>query len=599
MIKICRNWQEIQSYKNIAYMNSGIGSIPTLTINADMFVKARKLFSEGAILISVKDNAGSDAFYLKHQKDLIENNEGHCIEVDINYDGAELDKEENLDVTLLEKADSYIFYELEEYTYEIAKFISLRYPKKKVYFFDSYVKYFLEEEWGNKISYIDSEAEFYDMPTGNCLYITSDWRNHNDIVPDYVSHIYNSINVMSSLCWARKLSNLGSMNEEKTVLIIDCDFGTSCGLAYIVRFVCVYVQMAYERGWMPVVNLTGDNMYIDNDTDNMWDQYFEAVSDISLDAALKSSRVVNLRNNAASYCAIYYNPYFRRIWSQNAKWKINLKTEVEEQFREKMDKALLDKDEKVLGILVRGTDMPKLCKSDKSTQSLIEESMEVFREGKFSKIFLATEDEEYFNQFRNAFGDKITYVDQTRKKSGDQAIGDQLGLKRGQRKEFGLKYLSITYYLSQCDALLYNFPVGAYYLMNKWRCRPMEFMHQIGSKNEQHEIDILAECISILDNNNLTAVYGIGKNTEKIYKYFEKYRNKIVFVDKKAREEKLFFHDINVITLEKLIFLYQSDKIKHIIITTVKYGMEIKTELEKRGIPSKSIIWIKNEEGLC
>ena len=92
------------------------------------------------------------------------------------------------------------------------------------------------------------------------------------------------------------------------------------GLAYIVRTVCIYSIMAYERGWIPVVNLTGDNMYIDSCNDNMWEQYFKPVSNISVEEALKSKNVICIRNNHLDCRAIWINPFFRSIWHQGAEF---------------------------------------------------------------------------------------------------------------------------------------------------------------------------------------------------------------------------------------------------------------------------------------
>lgn len=594
MIRICRNKADIANYKEIGLLISNSKKTPSLTLSDKLFFEARQLFADDALIVSVLDSKGEFLFYLKECEDIIEY-DGYKISLNTNYEGVDLTCEENLDTTLIEDVDIFVFYELEEYTYALTKFIRHSYPNKKVIYLDQHARYFFEGD--SDITYVDSAWNIPTVDKGKNMYITSYEKNDLSVVPECVTYVYNSLNVINSLCWARKVSKLGSLNEDKTILLIDGDFGVGAGLAYIVRSACAYTQMAYERGWIPVINLTGNNMYIDNPEDNMWEQYFEPVSDISVADALKSSHVINVRENGGSYRAIHVNPYFRTIWHQMAKWKIRLRTDIEESFKKTRDAAFADKDVKVLGVLVRGTDTTWLKGVEEdNTAGLIEECKEAVTEGKYDKIFLATEDERYFYAFKEAFSERLIYVNQKRvsvdRRGGTQLIGKLLSIPLGKHREFGQQYLSVTYYLACCDGLLYNFPIGAYFLMKKWRITPMELERQIGTAGGQYVKGQLVQCLKLIKENTLTAIYGTGKIADKLFRYLETLSDKVIFCDKKATSESYEFHGYEVIAPDELMVLYRDGKIDDVIIASTKYGLEIEEELEKGGVPAGRILRI-------
>lgn len=275
MIKICRDRKEIKKYKELSFIMNPSKPIPQLRLSTSLFGEARKIFSSGNKLVEVQkveDGNRKELFYLKTHRDRIENSEGVNIEVDVNFRGYDLLSEKNLDVGLLEKAECYVFEELEEYTYELTKFIRKKFPRAYIFSLDPYADFFWAQD--DRIQILESLYDISMYWNNKYMFITSDRRNHEDIVPESSALIYNSINVINSLCWAKEVESLGSKNSDNTVLLIDIEFGVECGLAYIIRTVCTFACMAQMRGWLPVVNLTGENMYIDIETKNMWEQFF-------------------------------------------------------------------------------------------------------------------------------------------------------------------------------------------------------------------------------------------------------------------------------------------------------------------------------------
>lgn len=428
------------------------------------------------------------------------------------------------------------------------------------------------------------------------MYIKSDSmvQVHSGM-PDIISNTFSSENVINSICWAKNISKLGSFNADKIILLIDCDFGIWEGLAYIVRTVCIYSIMAYERGWIPVVNLTGDNMYIDSHDDNMWEQYFKPVSNISVEEALGSKKVISIRNNHLDDRAIWVNPSFRSIWFDGAEFDIYLKDEMVRQFDRMLPFPFRDKNIRVLGVLARGTDKPGLRKSRNETQRMLEECRTVFEEGEFDNLFLATEDKDYYDAFREAFADKLISIDQKRV-TGKDAIGRQLNVPKGERSEFGKTYLLITYCLSKCDAILYNYKAGAYYLMSKWRKAPYEFECEIGKVNTEHGLDNLLGCLEFIDQHAMTAIYGTGSVSDRLFIYLEKMLHKVIFIDKRACMGNYFFHGIHVMTPMELTMYCSEKKVDGIILATSKYAGEMEKEIRENGVVVEKIMRIGEED---
>lgn len=596
LIRLIRDPDEIHKCKRLMFLALGSADCPILSIQQDVFKTARRLFEqEGVYLIAVTGDGldfGSEdgsIFYLINQKDLSRHYLG-VTEINVNYDGEDLNCMQCVDTSLIEKADAYIFDSVEEYTFALTELIRRIYPEKRIMYLDPCARYFWNES--DRFVCLNSIYDVRSMETGRYLYIKSDSMIHMyPGLPDLISNTFSSENVINSLCWAKNISEFGSLNKNKKILLIDCDFGIGAGLAYIVRTVCIYSIMAYERGCIPVVNLTGDNMYIDSSKDNMWEQYFKPVSDLSVDEAMKSKNVISIRNNRLDDRAIWVNPYFRNIWYQGAEFDVCLKDEIIKQFDQKLPRAFNDKSVKVLGVLVRGTDKPGLKKSKNNTRQMLEECRDFFEEGGFDNLFLATEDSDYYDAFCEEYGSKLIAIDQKRV-AGKDIIGRQLNVPEGKRNEFGKTYLLITYCLSKCDAILYNFKVGAYYLMRKWRKTPFEFEYQIGRETVEHGMDNVLDCLEFIEQHEMTAIYGTGNVSERLFVYLKKLLNKVVFVDRKACRGNYLFHNIHVITPTELTVYCSEMKIDGIVLATSKYAEEIEAEIRKSGVEVKQIMRI-------
>lgn len=451
------------------------------------------------------------------------------------------------------------------------------------------------------VKVLESIFEIDSCWTDKYMFICSDIKRQEHMIPEGVSLMYNSENVMNSLCWARKVDNRGNRNSDKVILLIDMEFDKGCGLAYIVRAVCTFACMAQERGWIPVAKLTGSNMYIDSPSDNMWEQYFLPLWDISVDDALESQNVISLKNNHLSYKVIHINPYFREIWEFPKKHpRLEFNNDVKEYFNTFMPQELRGKKHNILGALIRGTDASVAAKSREEIDYIVSECREIMHDNGYERIFLATEDAVYFEAFQEVFQEKLIFIEQKRVAACEQVwkpVGELLDIQTGEKKNFGQKYLLATNCLAQCDALVYNAASGGYYLTNMQRKEPYDFSYHLNMRGT--ELDRVIMYLEMVEKNDMTAIYGTGIMGRRILDSMgRRNETKVVFCDTKAEKGEYRFGPSRVIAPLQLLQEYREKKIQGIIIATVRYKEEIYHSLISNGVNPEHILCIENRGGV-
>lgn len=415
-------------------------------------------------------------------------------EIDFNSDM------NNLDFTLLERANGFYFFELEEYTYELASLIRKIYPEKQVCFGDKMAKEFFPE---SDIKIYESTWEFQEKehPAG-CLYINSK-RNQTDYrrTMPYLSGHYRSIQMMESLLWCRKRIRMGNKNEGKTVFLMDFCTDTH-GMVDILRFGYIWVMIARSRGWIPVMKLDRyPNQYLEVEGENMWEYFFCPVSEISLTEAMQSAEVVSAWENELHLGETVGNPYFSdslAMVSEEAEFHhgkafnqiVRKNSELERFLEENLLPEFKSGDNRILGVVARGTDYTKemLEKANgyidrtevKGIQQIIRRARECAGSWNCNYIFVATEDAGYFQRFSDAFGAGLLYVEQKRVEMDvndtEVYIFEKLGLKREEKRAFVKQYLLAVYCLSKCQVLISNRKhCGADLLAKMWNAGRYEY----------------------------------------------------------------------------------------------------------------------------
>lgn len=510
------------------------------------------------------------------EMDKIRNCNGKWLDVNINCE--ELDfKEDYFDFTLIERFRVYVFEGVDDYSEFIIKIIKDRYPSKKIYIINQNEK----NEW--------TFRKIEDMLPYKFAYIYS--GNMPKISHKYS---YSSLQVMSSLCWVRRVKHPG--NEDKTVLLINIGFGKGCGLGFVIRAVNTLVTIALNRDWETVVRLNGENMYVDSQLDNMWENYF-VVDNERDEYLLKNSRnVIDLMENHFTYLAIYHNPYFYETWADAdvhvfPKLLPNLTYKFEDKWQMQTKQA-----GKILGVFLRGTDGKKYDDFFTQIQFVQEQCMDIMGKRGCMHLFLATEDSRIFESFQNVFKKKLIYVDQRRITWNNkfQTIGEALEIEDGKKAAWGETYLYITYCLSKCQTFAYNIQSGAYYLAKMFGSNQIKEEYML--KMNPTEQDVLDSIVRRLETSDVIAIYGMGFIGQRLYTYLRRYSDKIVLCDKKARE--IFIETTGIITPNEMLLSYFSGGISKIVIASEKYSQEMRVFLEERGVSSNDIVLYKNQEGI-
>lgn len=587
MIEICRNEKELEIKRK--YQSFVNYKEKQLLFSPNIFEEARFFFNnEECLLISVVNNEGDILFYLTQNKDYYLEN-GQCFEIETNYEGCNLVKEkEFLDTYIIDMYDSFLFYEMEEYTHAIADFIVKCYPEKKVYFKDTIAKRFWEN---NEVCLFDSIESVNNV--GRVLNITSERKRCSTSVPLILSNVQSSIFVMANLTWARKRRSFGLLNEDKVIVIIDYPVSGG-GMGDIVRNVQGYIQLIRRKGWIPIVRLGRDNQYLENENDNMWDYYFDNVSEVSLEEAMKSKNVVCGDDNHFTWMP-------ERILlgidtKKNRNISIHFNKETLQYFHKSMPFEF-NQNKKILGVIARGTDLNKLSGSVVDIDVLLETCRKEF-EKEYDYIFLATEDKHYYEIFFEEYGDKLLCIPQKRidydfVNEKYILISKLFQYNAKERKEWGRQYLLISYCLSLCESLITTLPCGCWRLAHQWRDKEYQFEKIVFAPNQTYcgeykykDAQNKLKIASFIKNSVFTVIYGTGHDADTLIPILDIYKDKIVFCDKKAINECYYFKGIEVVEPIQLLNQYKGSQI---LISSTFYEQEIEKELINLGIAKSRI----------
>lgn len=417
---------------------------------------------------------------------------------------------ENLDFTFLDRYEKFVFLSVDNYSIAIAGLLLKYRPQKKVIFADKRAGYFLDtkrvsylrfphnasrymeltEEWmrGTAGSFWDRLKAFAGWKIlghlknkGICCVVKADRRNH----PDEDGEVYNSQNVVYSLLWKKRQRSFGEKNADREIVILDyaCD---DEGLGSIAKCAFAHFMWMTRSGYVPVMNLSKyPNQYLAAEGENMWEYFFEPVTSVSVEEAYQSRHVIVAGENDISWCDFHINPYqraymkafgnreeFRRTIRINQKTKEHIEHKMPKEFRE---------GKRILGVVARGTDFRnaaavKTNKIWRENVAEIEKVIEVCRHYKekndYDYIYVATEDQEYFDKFKKCFGESLLSISQRRVtydyENGDfKSVRELLAAENG--KMMGRDYLSGVWSLTECTALLYNVECGAVRLAWLWK----------------------------------------------------------------------------------------------------------------------------------
>lgn len=375
-----------------------------------------------------------------------------------------------VDYSLVEDIDIYIFTELEECSYAAVTLLSRRYPHKTIIMLDKRVLYF--PELTGRVIYMEpAEMDAGMFYRKEWMWVTSDGVNH-DFPHENFANIYNSINVLYSMLWCSKRECFGEKNKDCTIYLIDYR-GNDAGLGDYIRFTYAHYLIARRHQWKICIDLSRQpNQYLMSETDNMWDYFFESLSDISREEADKSFSVIRASVNGIKMCSQRALPYLREVLvvadrevMKNIRFNENTRMEIKRLIPEKISEG----GNGVLGVVLRGTDYREKANFYAKRNVRVAGLEKMIKKCKFimnlygyNYIFLATEDSEYYERMKEEFGDRCLSIEQKRGyhdySSSYRSCAEILDIEDG--KEFGRRYLAVIQSLADCRSLISNMYQG-------------------------------------------------------------------------------------------------------------------------------------------
>jgi len=256
----------------------------------------------------------------------------------------------------------------------------------------------------------------------------------------------------------------GGRNPDKTFYVIRRR-DWYCGLFSLFLTNLQRIDDAIKNGYVPVVDMQNDfNIYLTEDKigkENAWEYFFKQPCGYSLED-IKHSRNIIIGSGAVPEMFPYLNidflygrtgelEHWKKLVRQYMKLSDVAKQNVEEEYA-----RLFSKGDKILGVKCRGTDYvngkPKNHPVQPTPEQAVAKAEEIFERQHCTKVFLATEDAEFYRLFSEKFGsnliaNKIVYAEYHGGSTGREEY------ERGGAYANGMEYLITTMLLTKCDCL--------------------------------------------------------------------------------------------------------------------------------------------------
>ncbi len=274
--------------------------------------------------------------------------------------------------------------------------------------------------------------------------------------------------------------NLASINrtEEPKWFCIDTPVALSTGMGDMVKLVRSLSNYALHNGLLPVVKMTGQNQYLNYPDDNMWEYYFEQpyrlmqYDDGNIPVYSDDLKVISSSEEHLGYWELFNTDELKAFMiEENGLIRFN------QQMTLLIDsdpvisslRKMIGEGKRVLAVILRGSDKTPGRINDAYIKNLLNNFEQI---DSYDSFVVASEDEALFDAFMKRYSDKTLYFPQKRSTydySNNEfvVLGATGELESG--REWGGKYLMITYALSLCDDLAYNVGAGTRWLARLWK----------------------------------------------------------------------------------------------------------------------------------
>lgn len=233
------------------------------------------------------------------------------------------------------------------------------------------------------------------------------------------------------------------------------------GFFACVRWALDGLYFCQKFGFTPVVSFPENSIYRDNEkfeTEvNPFNYFFEDTVDNlppnypTVEYSVRNMKFAESLNGGITYkVSKEYIDAMAEIMAE----KLVFRKDVI-QYAYRINKPLLI-DNRTLGVHIRGTDYRKNYKNHPvflETEEYYESIDKAMENGRFNKIYLATDDEKILNEFIAHYGEKVTFSDQSERSKGEQGVHTSHADKKTPYY-LGLDVISDMIALSSCGGLI-------------------------------------------------------------------------------------------------------------------------------------------------
>ena len=273
--------------------------------------------------------------------------------------------------------------------------------------------------------------------------------------------------------WRERRINKGQENSDKIFYIIRRPTGTIGLFSYVMTNVGL-IKYALDKGYIPIVDMQNyENTYLEKNEvgkKNSWEYYFMQPCGYTLEDTANSRNIIlsgieTVWQSGYPGYDMVVDVEARKKWHNLFSQYVIVKPEIMLEAEQIFNKE--SKGNKVLGILCRGTDYVNLKPKDHPVQpsvdQIIEKARMVINEKKCARVYLATEDEKVYQQFRSEFGEKLWVTDSKRYSDTEKVIlSETKEFKKTNKYENGKNYLLNILLLTKCDCLVAGCVGGTY-----------------------------------------------------------------------------------------------------------------------------------------
>ena len=284
---------------------------------------------------------------------------------------------------------------------------------------------------------------------------------HQETFERYEKGVMTYDEIMALTFMFTDYRELGTANPDKKFFVMDAYYG-NLGLFALFRKTECCARYVKSRGFIPVIRITKavNSFYQNYNGDDVWVKFYNQPENYTLEEVMQSKHV-------------YFSPGFydgsimdtimnRKSEGITLTWPNGKYNERVLSVLEARQKEFLPYPEKTLGVLARGTDYVKAAFPNHPIHANLEMVCEKIDEmmkqdSSYEYVYVATEDAEYCQYFKERYGEKCYFTDQERYVTGK---GESLTVhhkKAGKNRDgflMGMDYILSIELLSKCRGLV-------------------------------------------------------------------------------------------------------------------------------------------------